>query len=323
MRAAGLPYPSSSRQPVLRSSTLRHGSCHHRSQRSRPVPIRALSRAPERESQSAAHRHSWVHQETRHVRPPRFHSRAELLRAGRRQCTCADEESAIYERGILHVAMSYRQADRYDGAGTIDYHTAEEAYEAVLTIPLIRKYTVVRIWIDQNLHRYHHPGEWYERGFLPYTVMRVVSVLSRHGGLSVGRRRPWIWVETGLALSGIGIHCKRETMDSATEVLVLPNDSLLNSDVTESHGWILGTGYSVFISVQEALRSVAFWTPDMLEHKDYEYREDFKLCCQWAKAQSVRLTQKGKLELTCAGFEITLIEDVAWIRSLPMPQQNR
>lgn len=249
----------------------------------------------------------------------------ELVRAGRRQCTRADEERATDERGILHVAMSYRHAGRSDGAGTIDHHTAEEAYEAVLGIPLVRKYTVVRIWIDQNLHRYHHPGEWYERGFLPYAVMRVVSVLSRHGGLSLGRRRPWIWVETGLALNSIGIHCKKETMTSATEVLALPSDSLLNSDVIELQGWILGTGYSVFNSVQQALRTVSLWTPDMLEHKEYdrEYLEDFKRFCQWAKAQTVRLTRKGKLDLTSDMFENTLIEDVAWMRSLPLSQGNR
>lgn len=91
---------------------------------------------------------------------------AELIRAGRRKCTVADEAGATNEDRVLHVALSYKHVPwSVDRDGTIDLQTAEEAYHVIRSIPFVTDNTQVRVWVDQNLHRYAQEGPWYEASF--------------------------------------------------------------------------------------------------------------------------------------------------------------
>lgn len=245
-----------------------------------------------------------------------------LVKAGAGQCPIGDELHCTQEDGVLHVAMSYRHCSPGSSAlSTISPETAQEVYEIILSMPQVTRDTKVRVWVDQNLRRYSHEGPWHRRGFLPYVVIPVVSALSSAGGLSAGRTRPWIWLETSLALCSYGIHARKETLQSRSDIIEIPEDSMFSPHVAEHHGKIPGIGQSVVHSIREALRIVSLWSVDVLDHNTYDarYVPDFIRFSQWAKAQTLRLDgdkYTKSLDLTSDELEENILEEIAWIRSL-------
>lgn len=238
----------------------------------------------------------------------------ELLAAGRRECHRADEQSAPDEKDVLHVAMSYKHVDRYDGSGTIDVETAEEVHALIYLIHFVTPDTQVRVWIDQNLHRYNDSVPWYEKGFVPYAVMDVVSALSKYGGFAIGQTRPWIWVETGLAAFGGGMVCKKENVPTLEAVLAHPGESPMDAVRIQNRTL---RGSSLYSTILRCLLAVSLWTPAILQHASYECIAEFWKFVLWARAQVVRFSRKCDFDLCHDSFEDSMIERIAWMKALP------
>lgn len=255
-----------------------------------------------------------------------------LIRAGKRELPRSDEQSAIDEdeNKVLHVALSYKHVyPREENESTISKATAEEAFQIITSIPEVDSQTFVRVWIDQNLHRYgndmtHGKGEdvpWYEIGFLPYILLTVVSALGDQGGFETGLTRPWIWVETGAAMYSNGIYCKPDIIPSLHTLIHIPEDTMVFMNSAE--GYIRGFASSMSMSITYILTCVSLWTTNVLRHREYnpEYIPAFKDFCMWARAQLTRIRAKGGLYLNNDKHEEDgALEKISWIRSLPRRQ---
>lgn len=246
-----------------------------------------------------------------------------LIDAGFRRTKRGDEASAINDHGVLHVALSYKHAHDDHKLGKISPQTAEEAYDIISNLPLIKTVPYVRVWIDQNLSRYPGHGPWYERGFIPYATLIVISALRESGGFSIGRKSPWIWVETSIALRGRGVHCMREICPSIRDLIVYPDDALLDWENFETIGQITAETHSVLSCVRNVLIAVSWWTPKILDHADYLYVEEFMKFCLWARMQVIRMKHHEKLSLNSVKCEDTMLEKLAWVKSLPYVQSSR
>lgn len=245
-----------------------------------------------------------------------------LISAGERNLSKGDEKNAMNEdeNKVLLIALSYKHVyPRESGEGTISKRTAEEAYEVISKLPLVNSNSIVRIWIDQNLHRYSDVirGEWYERGFIPYLLLPVVSVLTEHRGFEAGLTRPWIWVETGAAMYSGGIHCNPAITETLRTLVHFPSDTQIPMDLHVGH--IRGWKTSLLDSVKSVLRSVSLWTIDVLNHSEYnrEYIPSFIKFSMWARAQLMRINAKGRLDLNSEELSDGILEKMAWINSLP------
>lgn len=255
-----------------------------------------------------------------------------MIRAGKRELPKADEQSAIDEdeNKVFQVALSYKHVyPRGENESTISKATAEEAFEIITSIPGVDSNTIVRVWIDQNLHRYnnamaHGNGQsmpWYEIGFLPYLLLTVVSALGDQGGFETGLTRPWIWVETGAAMYSNGIYCKPSIIPSLHSLIHIPEDTTVFMNSEE--GYIRGFASSMSMSITYILTCVSLWTTDVLHHREYnpEYIPAFKEFCMWARAQLTRIRAKGGLSLNNDKHEEDgVLEKISWIRSLPRRQ---
>lgn len=255
-----------------------------------------------------------------------------LIRAGKRQLLKGDEQCAIDEdeNKVLHVALSYKHVfPRGENEGTMSKATAEEAFDIISSIPGVDSQTTVRVWIDQNLHRYNtdmtHGNSdnvpWYEIGFLPYLLLTVVSALGDHGGFETGLTRPWIWVETGAAMYSNGIYCKPSIIPSLHKLMHIPEETTIFMNSRE--GYIRGFASSLSVSITYILTCVSLWTTDVLRHQEYnaEYIPAFKEFCMWARAQLTRIRAKGGLSLNNDKHEEDgVLEKISWIRSLPRRQ---
>lgn len=135
----------------------------------------------------------------------------ELIQCGKRKSGKVDEELATDDETVFHVALSYKHSSRWDDRGTINERTAKEALQIIKSVLEGTNIYFIRVWIYHNIKRYVSDGkDWHEVGFIPYATLYVVSDLAGYCGFTIGRTRPWIWVETGLALFGRGIACLPE-----------------------------------------------------------------------------------------------------------------
>lgn len=249
---------------------------------------------------------------------------SELISAGKRQLPRDDEANPMNEEGVLHVALSYKHASGDHLLGTISETTALEAYEIIVNMIGISVNDKVRVWVDQNLHRYPENkfGPWYERGLLPYAVLNVVSTLTDCGGFSICRTSPWIWVETSLAAGGSGINCRQKLYDTLQSVFSFKSSASSEKTKTvcgrPANSIYLGQRSSVVERFKKGLLVVSFWTPDILDHKGYRYVEEFSAFVSWARMQLIRLRYRGRLgHINSDKVGHSLIEKLAWLKSVP------
>ena len=243
-----------------------------------------------------------------------------LQQAGRRQCDISDEDHAFNEQGVLHIALSYKHFKRWNEGGTINRETAAEACYIMKRFLVVddTKCHSVRVWVDQNLHRYPQvpADKWYEVGFLPYAVFPVVSALAQHNGFQVAQTRPWIWVETALGMESIGIFCAPKVTETALNILDYPKEAKFTQQQFLKSGYIPGKEGLLVHAVQRVLAIVSWWTSNTLQHSNYEYAEDFIKFKFWARAQVVRLSVKPNVDLSTHSFEDSTIERISWLRAL-------
>lgn len=253
----------------------------------------------------------------------------ELIKAGKRKMGKHDEIDAFSEKNVLHVALSYGHAAAYYNGGTINEDIANRAYEIVYDLALVAsnsKVNYVRVWIDQNIHRYEKAKDWYEVGFLPYACLPVISVPPSDLGFKAALTRPWIWVETGMAMKAKGLNCHRSVASTIPDALWVSSVVMKEwKDTSQklSHQKdivsIKGNGFTMEHCIFSILKTVSWWSPNILEHKSYEYAKDFDRFKLWARAQLTRLSNSNfNLNvLNSNKLSETWIDRIAWIRSLP------
>lgn len=198
-----------------------------------------------------------------------------LMDAGKRKAIRGDELDAESDEKILHVAMTYRHSSHYTSEGTISSDTAKEAFKVLQTIQRIEpEIKGVRIWIDQNLHRYPNASllKKYSKTFhSPFTQLLVVCSLPGMHGFGIIGQRPLIWLEMNMGFECYGLCYAKGKETCVAEALGISSKRSQALSRQYDIGIIVGKVSKWRTHATRAMEILSFWAPGMFQYEQYPF----------------------------------------------------
>ncbi|KAI0562922.1 hypothetical protein FGB62_49g223 [Gracilaria domingensis] len=246
-----------------------------------------------------------------------------LITMGKRNYHAPVPTNYVAENHIFHVAVSYKHTSAYYDQGTISRRQAESIWATVRSVLVFfgEEDTEVRVWIDQNLHRTKFPEDrkWHEFGLLPYACLKTVFVGEGDCSLRLARTRPWLWVEMVTALHAEGIYVK-----PGLDISIHCDGMLEHSENYDNmkcnmmrYGWFIGNKLNVDDTMNITTRFISLWRREFLDHRDYEWAEEFELFVNWARRFVIRSVPYSEMTWDHSSDPVCGMDAVVLLRALP------